>query len=231
MQTDHPVVSRQQWDLARETLLRREKELTRAQDALARDRLALPWVKVDKAYQFQDASGPHALSHLFQGKSQLIVYHFMFDPDWEEGCSGCSFLVDHLDSALTHLRHHDISVVAVSRAPYGKLAAFKQRMAWDFDWFSSEGCDFNFDLGASVAKADGDVEERSGASAFFRDPDGETFHTYSTFERGVERLAGAYNYLDIAPLGRNEHGPHFNLGDWVRHHDRYDDAPAKACHG
>ncbi|EHK66951.1 DUF899 domain-containing protein [Achromobacter arsenitoxydans] len=230
MQTDHPVVSRPQWNLARDALLRREKELTHAQDALARDRMALPWVKVDKAYQVQDARGAHGLDHLFQGNSQLIVYHFMFSPDWEDGCVGCSFLADHMDSALMHLRHHDISVVAVSRAPYARLAAFKQRMGWDFDWYSSEGCDFNFDLGASVAKADGDVEERSGASAFFRDPDGEIFHTYSTFERGVERLAGAYNYLDIAPLGRNEHGPHFNLGDWVRHHDRYGDTARKACH-
>ncbi|QVQ27424.1 DUF899 domain-containing protein [Achromobacter deleyi] len=230
MQTDHSVVSRHEWNLAREALLRREKEATHAQDALARDRMALPWVQVDKAYQFQDASGAHNLADLFQGKSQLIVYHFMFGPDWEEGCVGCSFLADHLDSALVHLRHHDVSVVAASRAPYARLAAFKQRMGWRFDWFSSEGCDFNFDLGASLPKADGDVEERPGASAFFRDPDGEIFHTYSTFERGVERLAGAYNYLDLAPLGRNENGPHFNVEDWVRHHDRYDDATHKACH-
>ncbi|MNX35488.1 hypothetical protein D3C86_657560 [compost metagenome] len=229
MQTDHPVVSRHQWNAAREALLSREKALTHAQDALARERLALPWVKVDKAYQFLDASGPHGLADLFQGKRQLILYHFMFSPDWEEGCVGCSFLADHLEGALMHLRHHDISVVAVSRAPYPKLAAFKQRMGWNFDWYSSEGCDFNFDLCASLPKADGDVEERPGASAFFRDPDGEIFHTYSTFERGVERLAGAYNYLDLAPLGRNENGPHFDLGDWVRHHDRYDVEARKAC--
>ncbi|QKH37964.1 DUF899 domain-containing protein [Achromobacter pestifer] len=230
MQTDHPVVSRAQWDIAREALLRREKELTRAQDALARERLALPWVKVDKPYRFHGAAGPVDLASLFQGKSQLIVYHFMFDPDWEEGCVGCSFLADHMDSAMMHLRQHDVAVVAVSRASFTKLDAFKQRMGWRFPWYSSEGGDFNFDLQASVPKADGSMEERPGASAFFRDPHGEIFHTYSSFERGVERLAGAYNYLDFAPLGRNENGPHFDLGDWVRHHDRYDDAQARACH-
>ncbi len=230
MQTDHPVVSRAQWDIAREALLRREKELTRAHDALARERMALPWVKVDKPYRFEGEAGAVGLAELFQGRSQLIIYHFMFGPDWEEGCVGCSFLADHMDSAILHLRQHDVTVVAVSRAPYAKLDAFKRRMGWRFPWYSSEGCDFNFDLQASVPKADGGMEENSGASAFFRDPDGEIFHTYSSFSRGVERLAGAYNYLDFAPLGRNEHGPHFNLGDWVRHHDRYDDAPAHACH-
>ncbi|MGE6918643.1 DUF899 domain-containing protein [Achromobacter kerstersii] len=230
MQTQHAVVSRPQWEAARETLLSREKALTRSQDALARERQDLPWVLVNKAYQFQSAHGPLGLADLFGGNSQLIIYHFMYGPDWEEGCVGCSFLADHLDSAITHLRHHDVSVVAVSRAPFAKLDAFKRRMGWRFDWLSSEGCDFNFDMRASAPLADGSVEERSGASAFFRDPDGEIFHTYSAFERGVERLAGAYNYLDFAPLGRNENGPHFNLGDWVRHHDRYDDAKPASCH-
>lgn len=230
MQTPHAVVSRPEWELAREALLAREKALTRSQDALARERQDLPWVLVDKPYQFQGAHGPLGLAGLFQANSQLIIYHFMYGPDWDEGCMGCSFLADHLDSARMHLRHHDVTVVAVSRAPLAKLDAFKRRMGWDFDWFSSEGCDFNFDMHASVPLADGNVEERSGASAFFRDPDGEIFHTYSTFERGVERLAGAYNYLEFAPLGRNENGPHFNLGDWVRHHDRYDDAPRASCH-
>lgn len=231
MQTDHPVVSRHQWNVAREALLQREKALTRAGDALARERMALPWVRMDKAYAFDGAHGAHALDALFQGRSQLIIYHFMFSPDWEEGCVGCSFLADQLDSALVHLLHHDVSVVAVSRAPYAKLAAFKTRMGWNFAWYSSAGSDFNFDFGASVSLADGAVEERPGASAFIRDPDGEIFHTYSAFERGVERLAGAYNYLDIAPLGRNENGPHFDISDWVRHHDRYGDAPRQACHG
>lgn len=229
MQIDHPVVSRAQWDAARAAFLQREKDLTRAQDALARDRQALPWVRIDKPYRFKGPRGPADLAALFQGWRQLIVYHFMFGPDWEEGCVGCSFLADHMEGALMHLRQHDVTVAAVSRAPYARLDAFKRRMGWRFDWYSSEGCDFNFDLQASVPKADGDVEERSGASAFFHDPDGEIFHTYSAFERGVERLAGAYNYLDLAPLGRNENGPHFNLGDWVRHHDRYDDAKP-ACH-
>ncbi len=231
MQTDHPVVSRNEWHIAREALLRREKELTRATDALTRDRMALPWVQVDKPYLFEGAHGPQRLQDLFHGKRQLIVYHFMFGPDWEEGCVGCSLLADHLDSALMHLPHHDVSVVAVSRAPYARLAAFKARMGWAFDWYSSAQSDFNFDFGASVPQADGAVEERPGASAFFRDPDGEIFHTYSVFERGVERLAGAYNYLDIAPLGRNENGPYFDVRDWVRHHDQYGDAPRHACHG
>ncbi|MGY6270304.1 DUF899 domain-containing protein [Achromobacter denitrificans] len=229
MQTEHPVVSQAQWDAAREALLRREKELTRAQDALARDRQALPWVKVEKPYRFKGPEGAATLADLFQGRRQLIVYHFMFDPDWDEGCVGCSFLADHMEGALMHLRRHDVTVAAVSRAPYAKLDAFKRRMGWRFDWYSSHGGDFNFDLRASVPKAGGEVEERPGASAFFRDPDGEIFHTYSAFERGVERLAGAYNYLDLAPLGRNENGPNFNLGDWVRHHDRYDNAQP-ACH-
>ncbi|MPT38820.1 MAG: DUF899 domain-containing protein [Achromobacter sp.] len=229
MQIDHPVVSRAQWDAARAAFLQREKDLTRAQDALARDRQALPWVRIDKPYRFEGPRGPADLAALFQGRRQLIVYHFMFGPDWEEGCVGCSFLADHMEGALMHLRQHDVTVAAVSRAPYARLDAFKRRMGWRFDWYSSEGCDFNFDLQASEPKANGDVEERSGASAFFHDPDGEIFHTYSAFERGVERLAGAYNYLDLAPLGRNENGPHFNLGDWVRHHDRYDDAKP-ACH-
>ncbi|MDT4835905.1 hypothetical protein FQZ97_695840 [compost metagenome] len=203
--------------------------MTHAQDALARERQALPWVKVEKPYRFKGPDGPVTLADLFQGRRQLIVYHFMFDPDWEEGCVGCSFLADHMEGALMHLRQHDVTVAAVSRAPYAKLDAFKRRMGWRFDWYSSHGDDFNFDLRASVPKPDGEVEERPGASAFFRDPDGEIFRTYSAFERGVERLAGAYNYLDLAPLGRNENGPNFNLGDWVRHHDRYDNAP-HACH-
>lgn len=230
MQTDHPVVSRHEWTLARDALLRREKELTRAEDALTRSRMALPWVRMDKAYTFDGAHGPQGLADLFQGRSQLIVYHFMFSPDWEDGCVGCSFLADHLDSALMHLRHHDVSVVAISRAPQARLAAFKQRMGWKFDWYSSERSDFNFDFQASVAQADGAVEERPGASVFFRDPDGEIFHTYSAFERGVERLSGAYNYLDIAPLGRNENGPYFDVRDWVRHHDRYGETAYGTCH-
>ncbi|RAP64726.1 thioredoxin [Achromobacter sp. HZ01] len=229
MQTDHPVVSQAQWNAAREALLRREKELTRAQDALARERLALPWVRVSKPYRFEGPDGVLDLAGLFQGRSQLIVYHFMYAPEWEEGCVGCSFLADHMEGALMHLRQHDVTVAAVSRAPYASLAAFKRRMGWRFDWYSSQGDDFNLDLGASLRTPDGAIEDRPGASAFFLDPDGEIFHTYSAFDRGVERLAGAYNYLELAPLGRNENGPHFNLGDWVRHHDRYDDA-AQACH-
>ena len=230
MHTDHAVVSRPEWEAAREALLVREKALTRSQDALARDRLALPWMRVEKHYQFQGEQGPLGLADLFGGNSQLIIYHFMYAPEWDEGCVGCSFLADHLDAALVHLRHHDVTVVAVSRAPLAKLNAFKRRMGWRFTWLSSEACDFNGDMHASVPNADGSIEDRPGASAFVRDPDGNIFLTYSNFERGVERLAGAYNYLDFAPFGRNENGPNFDVTDWVRHHDRYDLATAANCH-
>lgn len=234
MQTNHSVVSREQWNQARETFLAREKSLTRERDALAQARRDLPWVKVERDYRFTDAKGQHTLASLFEGKSQLIVYHFMFGPDWTEGCVGCSFLVDHLDSAQMHLRHHDVSIVAVSRAAFDKLDAFKHRMGWQVRWLSSLGSDFNADYEASVPRKTDEgtpeIQERSGISVFYRDPDGEIFHTYSAFERGVETLVGAYQYLELAPLGRNERGPNFNLGDWVRHHDRYENQAGPALH-
>lgn len=235
MQTDHPVVSRAQWDIAREALLRREKELTRAQDALARERMALPWVKVDKPYRFQGAAGSVDLAPLFQGRSQLIVYHFMFGPDWEEGCRSCSFLADHVDGTLPHLAARGITLAVVSRAPQAKLAAFKRRMGWRFKWVSSFGGDFNYDYhvsftpetlaGGKVAynyrmEDVGGMEDLHGFSVFARDGQDNVFHTYSSYARGADAFVGTYHYMDLTPRGRDEDGLPFPMA-WVRHHDKY----------
>ena len=232
----HDVVSRAEWLAARESLLLSEKELTRARDRLSAQRRALPWVKVDKEYVFQTVDGPKTLAELFDGRSQLIVYHFMWRKELGEGCVGCSFLCDHLDGANQHLAQHDVSVVVVSRASLEALQAFKKRMGWKFEWVSSEGSDFNFDYHVSFRpeqlasgkvyynyrKTEASIEELSGISVFFKDSFGEVFHTYSSYGRGNEEVLGAYMYLDLTPRGRNENGPHFSLGDWVRHRDRYD---------
>lgn len=236
--TDHAVVSREDWLAARLALLEREKALTRAMDGLRAERLALPWVRIEKDYVFEGPQGRVGFADLFDGRSQLIVQHFMFGPDWEEGCTGCSFTADHVDSARLHLEHHDVSFAAVSRAPWPRLEAFRRRMGWRFRWVSSAGSDFNFDFHVSFTPAelkerralynyatiDPGIEELGGTSAFYRDGDGTIFHTYSCYGRGDETMIGAYNYLDIAPLGRNEHG-RGDLMDWVRLHDRYDDRP------
>ncbi len=231
-----PVVSRAEWLAAREQLLQSEKELTRARDRLSAQRRALPRVRVDKRYVFQTTSGPKTLAELFAGRSQLIVYHFMWRKELGEGCVGCSFLCDHLDGANQHLGHHDVSVVVVSRAPLALLQAFKERMGWKFEWVSSEGSDFNFDYHVSFRpeelasgqvyynyrQTQASIEELPGISVFFKDQRGEVFHTYSSYGRGNEEVLCAYMYLDLTPLGRNERGPNFTLSDWVRHHDRYD---------
>ncbi|MGV3616761.1 MAG: DUF899 domain-containing protein [Fimbriimonas sp.] len=228
----HAVVSKAEWIEARQRLLLREKELTRLRDQVSAERLELPWVKVEKAYTFEGPDGGLTLANLFQGRSQLIVYHFMFGPGWEEGCSGCSFLADHIDGANQHLAHHDVSLVVVSRAPYADFAGFKQRMDWKFRWVSSFGSDFNYDYQASYRREDldrGEVfhnfkmqklngEEQPGISCFYRDENGDIFHTYSSYERGGDILIGAYNYLDIAPKGRNE----AEIMDWMRLHDQYE---------
>ena len=229
------IVSRSEWLTARQQLLAREKALTRQYDALAEARRALPWVKVEKEYVFDGPQGNVALTDLFENRSQLIVRHFMFAPGWLEGCVGCSFHSDHVDGARIHLEQHDVSFVAVSRAPYPEIAAFQQRMGWHFKWVSSNASDFNFDYHVSFRPeeiATGRVyhnfeqreavcEERAGNSVFYKDSDGNVFHTYSTYARGDELLVGAYMYLDLTPKGRNETGPRHNLTDWVRHHDRY----------
>jgi predicted dithiol-disulfide oxidoreductase (DUF899 family) len=241
----HQIVTREQWIAAREQLLIQEKELTRMRDRLNARRLELPWVKVDKTYEFDGPNGKETLANLFAGRSQLVVRHFMFGPGWEAGCVGCSFLADHLDGALVHLEHHDVSVVVVSRAPFPELEAFRRRMGWKFKWVSSNESDFNYDYHVSFTPKDlasGKVyynygmtenagEEMPGTSVFLKDTNGEIVHTYSAFGRGNEPMLGTYQILDITPKGRNENGPNGNLTDWVRLHDRYDDTagPASCC--
>jgi predicted dithiol-disulfide oxidoreductase (DUF899 family) len=217
--TPTPVVaSRDVWQAERQALLAEEKAVTRALDALAARRRALPWVRIEKDYAFTGEEGPLGLADLFGQNSQLVVYHFMFGPGWREGCSGCSFLADHLDGANLHLRHHDVSLVAVSRAPLAELLPFKRRMGWQFTWLSSAGSDFNHDF--EVTDADGN--EHHGLSVFARDAAGQVFHTYSTYARGCDIVLGAHNLLDMTPKGRNER----SVMDWVRLHDRYDDPSA-----
>jgi len=233
----HPkVVSRVEWLAARKALLAREKELTRSRDELSRLRRELPWVKIEKPYAFEGPDGKETLSGLFAGRSQLIVYHFMFGPGWGEGCVGCSFHADHMGGAILHLEQHDVSFVVVSRAPLAELETFKKRMGWQFKWVSSFGSDFNYDYHVSFPKnelAKGKVyynfetqdipsEEMSGISVFYKDGEDRVFHTYSSYARGGDIFLGAYNYLDLTPKGRNETGPRHDLTDWVRHHDKYD---------
>lgn len=232
---DHAVVSREEWVAARKELLKKEKELTRLHDELSRQRRALPWVKVETPYLFEGPDGEESLADLFAGRSQLIVHHFMFSPNWQEGCVGCSFHSDHADGALVHLENHDVSFVRVSRAPLAKIEAFNRRMGWHAKWVSSFGSSFNHDYHVSFTKDEiekgevqynyatgkGSIEELSGLSVFTRDKVGNVFHTYSCFGRGEEGVLGTYYYLDLTPKGRNETGPHNNLMDWVRHHDRY----------
>jgi predicted dithiol-disulfide oxidoreductase (DUF899 family) len=227
------VVSRAEWLAARKELLTKEKQLTRSRDEVSRQRRELPWVKVEKPYTFDGASGKQSLSDLFAGRSQLIIYHFMLGPGWGEGCVGCSFLADHMSGPLMHLPHHDVSLVVASRAPIAEIDAFKKRMGWNFPWVSSNGSDFNYDYHVSFDKeeiAKGKAyynfemqgipsEELPGISVFYKDANGDIFHTYSSYARGGDLLLGTYNYLDLTPKGRNE--PNNNLGDWVRHHDRY----------
>lgn len=241
---DHAVVSREEWLAARQALLVQEKEMTRLRDQVNRARLALPWVKVEKDYRFHTPSGEQSLADLFDGRSQLITYHFMFGPDWEAGCPGCSFLADHLDGTLPHLNHHDVTLVCVSRAPLDKIEAYKRRMGWRFPWVSSFGSDFNFDFGVSFTPsqlAEGSVfynfrdtpsdkahDELPGQSAFFRDGQNQIFHTYSSYARGGEEMLATMMILDQAPLGRNERG----TMDFIRRHDEYEDQPKAGgcCH-
>jgi predicted dithiol-disulfide oxidoreductase (DUF899 family) len=242
---EHQVVSHDQWLAAREQLLIKEKEFTRLRDQLSAERRALPWVKIEKAYVFEGANGKETLADLFGGRSQLIIKHFMLGPGWTEGCVGCSFELDHVDGILVHLEHRDVSYVAVSRAPLPEIEAFKERMGWRIKWVSSAGSDFNYDFHVSfspeeIAKGEGyynyemrkiGVEELSGRSVFYKDVNGEVFHTYSSFGRGGEDMLGTYRLLDLVPKGRDETGPNRNLSDWVRHHDRYGDRGLVAATG
>jgi predicted dithiol-disulfide oxidoreductase (DUF899 family) len=234
---NHQVVSPDQWLNARKQLLAREKELTRMQDEVNQLRRELPWTKVEKHYVFDTPEGKQSLTELFDGRSQLIVYHFMFAPEWSAGCLGCSFFADHVDGANLHLAHHDLTFVAISRAPLAQIEAYKKRMGWRFKWVSSYATDFNSDFHVSFTKDDlakgptyynfevreAQTEgEAPGMSVFIKDESGAVFHTYSAYARGDERGLGAYMFLDLTPKGRNETGPNYNLTDWVKRHDEYE---------
>lgn len=235
---NHPIVSRERWLAERKTLLAHEKELTRMRDQIARERRALPWVRIEKNYVFDGIEGRRTLADLFEGRSQLLVQHFMFAPGWEQGCPSCSFMADHIDGMNVHLAHRDVTLVVVSRAPLAEIERFRQRMGWQFKWVSSHGSDFNYDFGVSFTpeeRAKGEVlynfdmqsfqsEEAPGISVFYKDDAGDIFHTYSTYGRGVEVMMGTYNLLDLAPKGRDERDVDYKM-EWVRHHDRYEPAP------
>ncbi|WP_031237298.1 DUF899 domain-containing protein [Asticcacaulis sp. AC460] len=228
----HPVVSREDWLAARIALKNEEKRVLREVDALAKKRAALPWVKVDKLYLFDTPSGPRTLSDLFAGRSQLIVQHFMFAPEWEEGCVGCSLGADHMNGITAHLENHDVKYTLVSRAPLAKLIAFRERMGWPFDWVSAGDGDFNYDFHVSFREgepvyynyADRAFEcvDLPGLSVFHKTADGTIYHTYSVYSRGTELASGVFQLLDMTPKGRNETGPNGDLTDWVKHHDKYD---------
>lgn len=232
----HKIVSKEEWLQARKELLAKEKAHTRRHDALSAERRELPWVRVAKEYVFDAPGGWRTLADLFDGRSQLIVDHFMLGPGWKEGCVGCSFGADHLDGALVHLAHRDVTLVAVSRAPLSEIEAFRKRMGWRFDWVSSYGSDFNRDFHVSFTEDDmtnGKVfynyemrefqcEDLPGTSVFYQDEKGDIFHTYSTFARGGEMVLGTYMLLDLVPKGRDEAGLSPPMA-WVRHHDRYPD--------
>jgi predicted dithiol-disulfide oxidoreductase (DUF899 family) len=234
----HPIVSQEEWLAARKALLLKEKEFTHLRDKINAERLALPWVKVEKNYEFDTPKGKKTLTELCAGRSQLMVYHFMLGPGWDAGCPGCSFLSDHFDGALPHLEHHDVTLTAVSRAPLAEIEAYKKRMGWKFPWVSAFGSDFNYDFHVSfkedeLAKGNvtynftetpapaGTPTELPGLSSFYKDDSGNMFHTYSSYARGGEELIGTLMILDRAPKGRNEK----TTMDFVRRHDEYEKAP------
>jgi predicted dithiol-disulfide oxidoreductase (DUF899 family)/uncharacterized damage-inducible protein DinB len=236
------VVPQTEWLAARKELLAKEKEFTRLRDELSRRRREMPWEKVDKRYVFDGAKGKQTLAELFDGRSQLIIYHFMFGPGWKEGCPSCSFLADHFDGARVHMAQRDVAFAVVSRATLPEIEAFKKRMGWRFPWVSSNGSDFNFDYGVSFPKdqlkagkrlynfgtMDTFGEEAPGLSVFYKDGNGEIFHTYSTYARGLDILLTAYNFIDMTPKGRDEEGMEPHAMAWVRHHDRYADGGSGA---
>ncbi len=229
------VVSPNDWLAARRQLLERERELIRLRDEVSTARRNLPRVRVTKRYVFDGPNGRETLADLFGKRRQLIIYHFMFGPGWKEGCVGCSFLADHIDGLRVHIAHRDISLVVVARAPMPQIEAFKERMGWRFKWVSSSGSDFNYDYHVSFTRNDmiaGLVyynyeirefmsEDLPGVSVFYRDDAGGIFHTYSAYGRDAESLCGAYSYIDLTPLGRQEEEGHWQA--WVSHHDRYVD--------
>ena len=230
---DHPVVSHEQWLRARTAFLAKEKEFTRLRDQLSQQRRELPWEAVTKKYVFEGPDGKQTLPELFDGRSQLVVYHFMFAPGWEAGCPHCSRWADNFNGIIVHLNQRDVTMIAVSHAPYKKLAAYRERMGWNFKWVSSAETDFNFDYYVAFTseqlakkeafynftKQDPGSPEREGASVFYKDPAGNVFHTYSAYARGIDMLNVDYHYLDLVPKGRDEggRGPF-----WVRRHDEYE---------
>lgn len=232
----HRIGTREEWLAARTALLAREKALTRERDALAAARRALPWVRVDKRYVFQGSEGEVTLADLFAGRRQLMIYHFMYGPDWNAGCPGCSFLCDHVDAARQHFEHNDLSFAAVSRTSVANIEAYRRRMGWSFRWVSALDSDFNYDFGVSFtpeqlaagpvehnfARQSLNMQELHGESLFYRDEDGSLYHTYSSYARAGEDLIGAYRFLDLAPLGRNE-GEAGSMMAWMRRHDEYTD--------
>jgi predicted dithiol-disulfide oxidoreductase (DUF899 family) len=240
----HAIVPQDEWLAARKTLLAKEKEFTKARDALSAARRDLPWVKVDQDYAFDTPQGRKTLADLFGNKSQLVVYHFMLGPGWVQGCPSCSYLADHFDGMTTHLAQRDVTFMAVSRAPLAEIEAYKKRMGWRFPWASSFGTDFNRDLGVTFSKDEADAqataynygtvpvnsEELPGLSAFYKNERGEIFHTYSTYARGLDILVGTYNVLDMAPKGRDEDSLPWSMA-WVRRHDEYETAQQPSCCG
>jgi predicted dithiol-disulfide oxidoreductase (DUF899 family) len=233
---NHKVVSREEWLVARKAHLAREKEFTRLRDQLSQQRRELPWVKVEEAYVFDGPNGKETLADLFAGRSQLLIYHFMFHPSWETACKSCSFWADNYNGIVVHLNHRDVTLVAVSKARLAQINAFKQRMGWSFKWVSSFGNDFNRDYHVSFTPEEMAKEERyynyqmgkfgreeaPGISVFYKDQQGDIFHTYSCYARGLDMVNGAYHLLDLAPKGRDEAGLSYPQ-EWVRYHDRYDD--------
>ncbi|HEV8674731.1 MAG TPA: thioredoxin family protein [Methylomirabilota bacterium] len=230
---NHPVVSHKEWLAARTAFLAKEKEFTRLREDLGRQRRELPWEKVEKTYRFDGSAGQETLAELFQQRSQLVVYHFMFSPEWDEGCPHCSFWADHYDGMGVHLNQRDVTFVVVSRAPLAKIESFKKRMGWRFKWVSAFQTDFNHDYQASFTpediesgsvfynyqRVDMDIPDREGISVFYQDRSGAVFHTYSTYARGIDMVNTTYQFLDLVPKGRDETPA--DPQDWVRHHDRY----------
>ena len=228
--TSHKIGTREQWAAAREQLLAREKEHTRLGDELARQRRELPWVRSDKEYRFDTDVGPRTLAELFDGRSQLLIYHFMFGPSYAAGCPTCSSIADSVNGVLPHLNARDVTMLFVSQAPLETLQAFKQRMGWSFPWVSSFGNDFNHDYGVLFTPEEQDEvlynygtlaagnPDREGTSVFVKDESGQVFHTYSAYARGIDLVNTAYNYLDLVPKGRDEDG---RGPFWVRRHDEY----------
>jgi len=230
---EHKVVSQKEWLTARKRLLAKEKKFSRSRDQLNQQRRELPWVKIEKEYVFDGPDGKETLAELFRDKSQLIIYHFMFGPDWKEGCPHCSFWADHYDSVNLHLGQRDTELAVISRAPWQEIKPFKQRMGWRFKWLSSNQNDFNFDFHVSFTPEEiksgklyynyssisMKIDEREGVSAFYKDKKGDIYHTYSSYARGIDLLNTTYNFLDLTAKGRDEHPD--NSQDWVRYHDTY----------